>query len=144
MYRCIIACSAGGCRGGKTLSLEVLLVAAAVTAPARSVGMCDADAGSPSACFCSGLTATSVPDRPAEFRTLCRVPDTKFGHVTAAFLFDLRQQASTHEAVAAFHRLCAQGGLEPESSKLFDSAVAHRPAGATYKDYGDVVLNDRP
>ena len=92
-----------------------------------------------------GLKVVAMPEHlAAGFHALCRVPDTNFSRISAALLFDLRARASTLESVAAFHALCARGGLDMRTAQLFDNAVGHRSNGKVCKDYGDLVLIDKP
>ena len=100
--------------------------------------------GSGDTCCC-GLKVVAMPEHlAAGFHALCRVPDTNFSRISAALLFDLRARASTLESVAAFHALCARGGLDMRTAQLFDNAVGHRSNGKVCKDYGDLVLIDKP
>ena len=88
--------------------------------------------------ICFGLRSDAVSFYASEnFEVLCRVVDSKFGHVSAELLFELRAAASNAIAVQAFESL-----VGPEAAHSFEQAVRPQVGRAQYHDFGDVVMAD--
>ena len=94
--------------------------------------------------MCLGLRPDAVRAESRDgFVQMCRVVDTKFTPILANFLFGLRSEARTPDAVAAFQQVCAPGGSDV--AELFEQAAGLQGNGTRrYRHFADVFAADRP
>ena len=88
--------------------------------------------------ICFGLRSDAVSSYASEnFEVLCRVVDSKFGHVSAELLFELRAAASNAIAVQAFESLVgpeAASGVLDEGDEVLGRQLAQRVDGVVAAD----------